>query len=134
MQIANRIFAPGIWPTVATIMVVPILVSLGIWQLDRADQKHTLHEKFLSNQSGEVIDLDNTNISAREETDILWRRVIATGHFNGNIQILLDNQVHDNTAGYFVYTPFQLENSDTWYLVNRGWMAAGTDRNDRNRS
>jgi surfeit locus 1 family protein len=102
---------------------------LGFWQLDRAEQKRTLHESFLHNQSGEAISLNRYNISKKNEKNIIWRKVFATGRFDEDFQILLDNQVVNNQAGYFVFTPFQLKNKNIWYLVNRGWVTAGIDRN-----
>ena len=35
----------------------------------------------------------------------------------------------ENKAGYFVFTPFNLAGKDIWYLVNRGWVAVGEERN-----
>ncbi len=129
MRICNRTFSPKLWPSIATVIVVPMLIALGFWQLDRAEQKRTLHESFLHNQSGEAISLNRYNISKKNEQNIIWRKIIAAGHFDENIQILLDNQVVNNQAGYFVFTPFQLQNKNIWYLVNRGWIAAGAERN-----
>ena len=120
MRICNRTFSPKLWPSIATVIVVPMLIALGFWQLDRAEQKRTLHESFLHNQSGEAISLNRYNISKKNEKNIIWRKIIAAGHFDENIQILLDNQVVNNQAGYFVFTPFQLQNKNIWYLVNRG--------------
>lgn len=128
MRIGNRKFSPRPWPVIATIILVPVFISLGFWQLDRAEQKRTLHQSYLQNQSAEALSLNRYNISKNNEENIVWRKVIANGKFNENIQILLDNQVQDNQAGYFVFTPFLLNNKNVWYLVNRGWVPAGNDR------
>ncbi len=38
-------------------------------------------------------------------------------------------QVHAGRAGYYVYTPFRLEDSEDIILVNRGWVSTNNDRN-----
>jgi len=61
---------------------------------------------------------------------MLGRKLIASGSFNENIQVLLDNQIMNNRVGYFIFTPFKLAQQDTWFLVNRGWVAVGDDRDE----
>ena len=39
MRIASWEFNPSLWPTLATILVLPLFLSLGFWQLDRAEEK-----------------------------------------------------------------------------------------------
>ena len=41
-------FRPGLWPTVATLILLALFVRLGFWQLDRADQKATGRPSFTS--------------------------------------------------------------------------------------
>ncbi len=128
MQIGRWLFAPGLWPSVITFLVLPTLVSLGFWQLDRAEQKQELHEQFLSHRSADSIDL-NLNRAIREtKSEIMWRHIRLTGQFEKQTHILLDNQVVRQEPGYFVLTPFRLAGEETWLLVNRGWLPAGTDR------
>ena len=122
-------FTPGLWPSVATLIVVPFLASLGMWQLDRAGQKRELHSTYIQRQQAAPVDLNREIILRQDEQKILWHRVSAFGQFDESVQVLLDNQVKNNQAGYFVFTPFQLEGSDSWFLVNRGWLSAGLDRN-----
>ena len=84
---------------------------------------------FLSRQSEQAVDFgllaDTNNVE-----DILWRSVQATGHFDNSLQILLDNRVVNTKAGYFVYTPFNVVNSNKKVLVNRGWIESAADRKD----
>jgi surfeit locus 1 family protein len=42
--------------------------------------------------------------------------------------VLLENRKHNGVAGYHVYTPMQLQGTDKWVMVNRGWIAQGADR------
>lgn len=128
MQIGHWQFAPRLWPSVITFLVLPVLVSLGFWQLDRAEQKRELHGQFLSHQSADPIDL-NLNRAIREtKSEIMWRHIRLAGQFAEQTHILLDNQVVRREPGYFVLTPFRLADEDVWLLVNRGWLPAGLDR------
>jgi surfeit locus 1 family protein len=45
-----------------------------------------------------------------------------SGHYLSDRQFLLDNMTDGGSAGYQVLTPFVPEGSDTWVLVNRGWI------------
>ncbi len=127
MQFGHWQFSPGLWPSIATIILFPLLVSLGLWQLDRAAQKRAIQAKFLAHQSAEVVDLNNNSI--RHDTpEIIWRRVKVTGYFLEDIQVLLDNQVMNSQAGYYVFTPLRLVDENNLILVNRGWVPVGYDR------
>ena len=129
MRIGHWHFLPGLWPSIATITLFPILVSLGLWQLDRAAQKREMHADFLAHQSSAVVDLNRDKVIRNNKTEMIWRRVKATGYFLEDLQILLDNQVMNSQAGYFVYTPLQLVDENDLILVNRGWIPVGYDRN-----
>ncbi|MCG8324190.1 MAG: SURF1 family protein [Thiotrichales bacterium] len=122
-------FNPGLWPSVMVVLLMPLLAALGFWQLDRAEQKRSRHEMFLSRQQLDPVQLGAYEPLHASAQDMLWRRVSATGVFNEQIQILLDNQVRHSQAGYFVFTPFQMSGMNTYVLVNRGWVPAGLDRN-----
>jgi surfeit locus 1 family protein len=56
-----------------------------------------------------------------------YRRVILRGTFDASRQILLDNQLHEERAGYHVITPLQIAGSNMHVLVNRGWLPAPAD-------
>ncbi len=126
--IGNRCFCPKFITSFLTLIFLGLFISLGFWQLDRAEYKRNLYSDFKNRQSAQSLNLDqdiNNNLNIKE---LIWRHVNASGEFLEHYQILLDNQVHDTKAGYFVYTPFQLVNSNKAVLVNRGWILANLDR------
>jgi cytochrome oxidase assembly protein ShyY1 len=43
---ASRIFAPRPFTTLLTIALIALLLSLGRWQLRRADEKRALYDAF----------------------------------------------------------------------------------------
>jgi len=130
MRIASWEFNPSLWPTLATLLVLPLFLSLGFWQLDRAEQKRTLHNEFEGRQVASEVNLNKEDALRNNFEELNWRKVTIDGRFSREINILLDNQVERGVAGYFVYTPFKLKELDVWVLVNRGWVPAGDSRND----
>jgi len=126
--IGNWCFCPRLVTSLLALIFFSLFISLGFWQLDRADYKRTLYSDFENRQSGQAIDLNHDNTKLSDKEEIIWRHVNATGEFLEQYQILLDNQVEKGQAGYYVYTPFKLEQSEHAVLVNRGWLSTGNDR------
>lgn len=113
-----------ITPLLLGLPVLALLLWLGFWQLDRADQKRELaagYDAGVSAQARRVADAADLVELPRHT------RVIAAGRFVPDRQVLLDAQVHDGRVGYRVWTPFELAGGD-WIVVDRGWVAAGGDR------
>jgi surfeit locus 1 family protein len=100
-------------------------MSLGFWQLHRADEKKVLLEESERMMQMPPVAFDETRT---QYVDLRYQRVVAKGHFEGEKQFLLDNQVHQGRVGYHVLTPFILEKTGRWLLVDRGWISAGQDR------
>lgn len=121
-------FSPRLISSLLAAVFFCLFISLGFWQLDRAEYKKTLYQGYLDRQSEAEIDFNQINDKAEEYKSFLWRHIKATGRFGEDNQILLDNQVIKDEPGYFVYTPFQSINSNVYVLVNRGWVPVGNDR------
>jgi surfeit locus 1 family protein len=124
IQLGNRTFAPRPFTTLLTIILLVLLVSLGRWQLHRADEKRALFDSFAAgNGTARPIELKTPKLPR-------YSQVEAAGHFDDTRQILIDNMVNAERAGYFVITPFALQGGG-WVLVNRGWVPLGKSRADR---
>ncbi len=121
-------FTPRIWPTLAALTVIPILLALGQWQLSRAAEKQHSHDQYLQRSAASALVLDTRIDQASNLSAMHYRRIEARGHYAAGRHILLDNQVHEGTAGYLVYTPFQIGDQGVYILINRGWVATGPDR------
>ncbi len=126
LAIGNYYFAPAFWPTVAFAMVFPVLLSLGLWQMQRAGDKQSLVEQ---RAAGEVIaPLMLTDTSGLSDSD-RYRAATVKGHYVTGQQWLLDNRVFRGQPGYHVFTPFQpLGTGHPNVLINRGWVAVGESR------
>ena len=114
-------------PTLVYLCLLPLLIALGIWQLDRSEEKRIfLEQQKQGLTSSEIIQL-STAIEA--DVDALrYKKVQVTGHYDQAHQFLIDNQISAGKAGYFVLTPFVLQGGDKAVLVNRGWVLLNQDR------
>lgn len=129
MQILHWQFKPGLWPTIACLVFFPLLVSLGIWQLDRAAQKQSMETTYGLRSSETAIDLNQAESGIRQNAEQMqWRQTMVHGSFDTNNILLLDNQVMRGQAGYFIFIPLMLTDDQTRVLVNYGWVPVGLDR------
>lgn len=113
-------------PGLAFLTLTPLLIALGMWQLGRAEEKKMLLATLAQRQQDEPIQLTPGRVASLDQ--VRFRRVAVSGIYDSAHQFLLDNQIVDGKAGYFVMTPFWIGASDKAVLVNRGWIPAGRDR------
>ena len=117
----------AVWPRVAfALTLIALMIALGCWQLDRAEQKRALHAAF--ERQLEVAPLDLALHAAEPLTSHAWRRVSGQGRYEPPI-LLLDNRVRDGRVGYEVLTTFRLDDGAR-ILVDRGWMQAPASRTE----
>lgn len=108
----------------ATIISVAFFSLLGMWQLNRAEEKRLMLAEKL-NRSGEII----RNVSQVDyDSNIRYRQVSLSGRYDTDHQFLLDNRIVKGKPGYFVLTPFQPDGDGPAVLVNRGWVPLGAYR------
>ncbi len=119
-----RGFARLLLPPLAAAAALALLVSLGLWQLERARTKEALQARFDAHAVLPAVSLAELDVGAAANR---YRRVVATGRFDTARQWLLDNQVRDGAAGYHVYAALRLGDGGA-ILVNRGWVPAGPTR------
>ncbi len=126
LKINRFIFKPSLLPSIVTGLLLYIMISLGLWQLDRAEYKANLQSIIETRSQQPPIGINKVNTQA-EQADWLYQPVTAKGEYDNQHSILLDNQVHEMQAGYHVYTPFKLT-EDSAILVNRGWVKQTASR------
>ena len=126
LRIGRYRFAPGLWPSVAFLVIFPFLLSLGLWQMQRAEDKQALVER---RAAGEVIAALELGQQTRLGEADRYRTAKVRGRYVAEQQWLLDNRVYRGQAGYHVFTPFVIEGaSRPGLLINRGWIAVGASR------
>jgi surfeit locus 1 family protein len=113
-------------PTIAYLCLLPLLLALGFWQLDRAEEKRAFLDLQKQGKAAETLQL---TAATEDKTNALrYRNIKATGRYDTAHQFLLDNQISAGKPGYFVLTPFKLEGGEKAVLVNRGWLPLTHDR------
>lgn len=119
------VFRPRLIPTLAVVAILPLLLALGFWQLDRSEQKRLLQQSFIEKSEQRPVSITEINAADPGEH---YRRILAEGHYDSQRQILLDNQVQAGRPGFHVYTPFKLAGMEAAVLINRGWVPLGPTR------
>ena len=123
----NLSFRPGLWPSVAALVVAAITISLGNWQTRRAEQKLHAQEHLDERSRGPVLELPSFPVKAEDFADF---RVSARGEFVPGHTLFLDNKVLRGAVGYHVLTPLRIAGSKLHVIVDRGWVAAGPRREE----
>ena len=105
------------WKASLTFFCLLVLVlSLGVWQIDRGYKKKELENTFLERQSQPVKEIKYNTF----ESSDLYRNVVLEGKYLDQI-FLLDNKIHNGKPGLKVFSPFQSIN-ESLVLVSRGWI------------
>ena len=81
-------------PPIAGVMLIIVFSKLGLWQLDRANQKNDMQKAFANPAS--YIEVSDTLSPS------LYTAIEATGRYQPDTQILIDNVIVDGRLGYYV--------------------------------
>ena len=93
------------------------LLSLGFWQLERADEKRAIERDIVLAQSNPAKLVTKFESLLEKE----HYQVLLEGYYDNDKQFIYDNQIVNSNAGYYVLTPFVL-NTEAAILVNRGFV------------
>ena len=105
-------------PASLIIATLVLLISLGFWQLDRADEKRAIEGQIDSANSGDVTLIDSAEFLKDKE----YYHVRLQGSYVGDKQFIYDNQIVDQISGYYVLTPLVLKGDSKAVLINRGFI------------
>lgn len=112
--------------TLVTLLMVPLMVGLGFWQLQRADEKAALAASFEQRQVQRPALLNE--IRDNSAASLAYLPVRVSGSFLPDTYFLLDNRIQGGRFGYEVLGILQVEGSGDTVLVNRGWVAGDPAR------
>ena len=105
-------------PAVLIIATLALLISLGFWQLDRADEKRAIEDQIASANSGDVEIVASNEFLKEKE----YYHVRLQGSYIDDKQFIYDNQIVDQISGYYVLTPLVLKGDSKAVLINRGFI------------
>jgi len=96
-----------------------LFVSLGNWQLNRADERRQIAQSIEQGRQSAPIRLGpNVDTSHLKP----WQAADVTGTWDPQWSVLLDNRNLDGKPGYWLATPLRLDQTRA-ILVLRGWVA-----------
>ena len=105
-------------PAFLIIATLALLISLGFWQLDRADEKRAIEDQIANANANDVELITDVDLLSEKE----YYHVRLQGSYIKDKQFIYDNQIVDQISGYYVLTPFVLKGDSRAILINRGFI------------
>lgn len=122
MQIIKQLFSrKWIFATLLSLAAMAVLARLGIWQLDRLDQRLAFNARVMAQVEAEPLELTADTIPADLAT-MEYRQVSVQGEYDFAHQVALRNQVWQDRSGVHLLTPLKILGSEEFVLVDRGWI------------
>lgn len=97
------------------LVTVVAFVSLGLWQLNRLEEKRTFNASVADGLAAEPIGYQEAVAS-----DITYRRLLVSGEYDVEFEALV-LRARKGESGYHVLTPFIVDDGPA-ILVDRGWI------------
>lgn len=117
----NHHFVFPLVPSLVTVFVFLVLISLGGWQLARLQWKESLLEEIHKNIKLPPVSID-TLLNDMDLSKWHYRKVHLQGTFLNDLETRLIPKTYDGQPGYHLITPFRLQSGEV-VLVNRGWIS-----------
>ena len=110
--------------TLATALLLPTLLSLGFWQLDRAEEKTALIDRLEARRALPAITPQSAlRLPEDERAD---RQVVMDARFTPNRFVLLDNRLRGGKFGYEVVAFAEVD--ELAVALNLGWVRGDPSR------
>jgi surfeit locus 1 family protein len=113
---------------IITIVLSGTFISLGVWQLRRAQEKIDLQNSYTELAKADASELTQLPFAGLpyDRQQHQNRHVQFSGQYLNDRNIFLIYATHEDQIGFEVLTPLALENDDRVVLVSRGWRRAET--------
>lgn len=115
--------------TLFTLVLVPVLASLGFWQLERADEKRELAFRHAERSALPPLTLSSLQqrlSEAGNNATLADRQLAFEAAFIAGQYLLLDNRIRDGRVGYELIALAKTES--VWVPVNLGWIPGDPSR------
>ena len=109
--------------TLFTLIFAPLLASLGLWQLSRAEEKQALLKSWEQQQQVPAVELDSLD----QKVFVKHQKLRLDAMLDDERYWLLEARIYRGQPGYEVFMPAKLASGE-WFLINRGWLKAHPDR------
>lgn len=114
--------------TLLVVLAMAVMARLGVWQLERREGRLARNIDLAAKLSQPSLSLNELAlglVSVPEDRDeVRNTRGVASGRFDYEHQILLVQQVYQDSLGSRLLTPLLLDGTDKAVLVDRGWIPA----------
>lgn len=137
----HKFRSKGFWiAAVLTVVSAGVLIKLGVWQLDRGNEKLRYEQQLLerSQQSSRALDIvlsdwRGTGLRAQEPSSsqtLNGLKVDIELATPSGLILLLDNQINQGMVGYVIYMLGETQTQDgrKQLLIDLGFVAASNDR------
>ncbi len=111
-------FRPSLWPTVATLLGIALLVGLGSWQLQRLGWKEALIAARAAKLAAPPAPLP---ANAPDWQAFDFRKVEVTGSFRHDLEQHFGARAEGGRLGHAILTPL-IRPDGPPLLVDRGWV------------
>lgn len=115
-------FGPATF-VIAAVVAAAIFTRLGMWQIDRLEQRRAGNRLRSEREHLPVLELDSLPMSQAAVDGLAWRRVRARGALDYRSEIVVRGRSREGSPGVYVVTPLHLS-SGASILVLRGWLPA----------
>jgi surfeit locus 1 family protein len=128
MLLRSMLSRRWLFTTLLVFLGTALCIRLGIWQLDRLEQRRAFNAQVETMRSMPELDFISAKIDGIEEME--WRGVTISGEYDFENQVAVRNQYFREQYGYHLLTPLLPESSTgsgqapTAVLVDRGWIPA----------
>ena len=125
-------FAPEPRLTLFALVFLPVLLSLGSWQLERAGEKRALEQRLEQARAARIRATALSELDALPDLTVV--RVV--GRLDASRAVLVDNRTHGGRPGYELFVPLRSTAADgdgpamDAVLVGLGWLPAPPVRSE----
>ncbi len=108
-----------------TVLVCPLLILLGLWQLDRAEYKQERLNRIAELKTGKRINISDLPALADERQDL---PISMTGKVVQGQHWYIENMIVDGVLGVDLIVLFELADTDKFVFINLGWQPVNLQR------
>ena len=107
--------------TVLVIIVIGVMVRLGLWQLERLDERRAYNARIQAQLDAPPLTLDAA-APIDDLGNMEYRAVSVRGEFDFSQEVALRGQSVNGKLGARLLTPLRIAGSVRAMLVDRGWI------------
>jgi surfeit locus 1 family protein len=109
------------------VVVAAVCVRLGLWQLDRLEERRATNTSIERGLAEPPADLATLLAETDDPGSLAYRRVTVTGTYDAGSELVLYGRALDGSPGDHVLTPLVMADRAS-VLVDRGWIPYEPDR------